>query len=237
MATSLIPRLRVRATSLALSSPSVWIRRSLGHHLAALSTGRCASSTSSPSGRPSGRVLQKDSRLFDEAIPHRTISLVDPETSSLLPPAKLSSILASLDRTRFSILLVDPSKPVPICKILDKKAEWDKKQAAKKQSSPGDDKAGKSKSKSTASAPPKEVHLTWGVTAHDLSHKLSKARELLSKGSKVTVILKDKKGAERVSSAVKDQVMGDVESSLGGSGKCLKKGQRGGLWSLEFVAV
>lgn len=174
--------------------------------------------------------------MIDEDIPHRTITLVDPETSSLLPPASLQSILASLDRTRFSILLVDASKDVPICKILDKKAEWDKKQAKKTSANASSAASPTGKPKASAPGPPKEVHLTWGVTPHDLSHKLAKARELLGKGSRVTVVLKDKQGAERPSNETKNRVVADVERSMTGSGKCVKKGQRAGIWSLEFVA-
>jgi translation initiation factor IF-3 len=190
---------------------------------------------------PPKKALNKSTQLKDEDIPHRIITLVDPASSSLLPPAALTDILLSLDRTRFSILLVDPAHDPPICKILDKKALYTaaknkavaKKLAASTAPSPSSPTAAPPKA---PAGPPKEVHLTWGVTAHDLGHKLAKAKEFLAKGARVTVVLKDKKGAEAVGQQERKEVLEGVERALEGIGKLKKKPEnKGGMVMMEFT--
>ncbi|KAM0748097.1 hypothetical protein T439DRAFT_73656 [Meredithblackwellia eburnea MCA 4105] len=196
-------------------------------------------STLSDVARPSSsKPLQKSNELKDELIPHQTICLVDPSTGSLLPSAKLKDILIQLDRSRFSILLVDPSHTPPICKILDKKEAYLKQQqkkekakakAVEKEASPA----------SHAGEPPKEVHLTWGVTRHDLNHKLAKGKDLLGKGYRVTVVLTDKKDAPVQRREVKDAVEKAVEEVFAEVGGKMKgKPKRRGMGQqvmLEFA--
>ncbi|ORY88069.1 hypothetical protein BCR35DRAFT_301980 [Leucosporidium creatinivorum] len=180
---------------------------------------------------------QKSTILRDEDIPHPLITLVDPSTSSLLPPASLQDILVQLDRTRFSIVLVDAKAEVPVCRIVDKKAEFERSKAKKssaKASASADADAPQLKAKAP-SGPPKEVHLTWGVTPHDLGHKLSKARDFLAKGSRVVVVLKDKKGVEKVGKGQQQSVVGNVVEALQGSGKLVREQGKGGEWRVEFA--
>lgn len=134
----------------------------------------------------------KGSRVVkDEDIPHEVVVLVDPATKGLLPPSTLSGLLASLDRTRYAIQLVDPAHDPPICRILDKKEQYQREK----------DKKAKAleRAKDPTTTPgagggaPKEVHLTWGVSAHDLEHKLKKGKEMLARGKRVLVCLGDKK--------------------------------------------
>ncbi|SDA06012.1 BZ3501_MvSof-1269-A2-R1_C54g00295 [Microbotryum saponariae] len=137
----------------------------------------------------------------DEDIPLRQIILVDPETNALLPPAPLRTILSQLDRTRYSILLVATDKG--ICKILDKKKEYDKKkdkaQAIKDKNEQARNNASPSSSGGggasvATGSPPKEIQMTWGVSTHDLEHKLKKGRQFLEKGHRVTVIIQEQGG-------------------------------------------
>lgn len=184
---------------------------------------------------PAKRPLVRSTQLTDEAIPHPLITLVDPISSSLTPPTSLADLLIALDRTRFSILLVDPSHDPPICKILDKKAQYAKAQSKKaKDAAPP---AAGTPVKNVA-GPPKEVHLTWGVTAHDLSHKLAKAKELLEKGHRVVVVIANKKGADGVDGNKKDEVIQGVQTALEGFGKLRKEPEnKGGQVLLEFNQV
>lgn len=198
------------------------------------------------SNAPKAKPLKQSIALVDEAIPYPTITLVDPSTSSLLPPAQLGDILLQLDRSRFSIVLVDGKKEVPVCRIVDKKAEYEKaasKKAAARAASAEAEGAGDKQPTAKAKAgPPKEVHLSWGVTAHDLSHKLGRARDFLAKGSKVVVVLKDKKGVSKAAQEVQQQVRKDIkrlleesgEGESDGAGKCRKEGGKGGEWRMEF---
>ncbi|KAK4056905.1 hypothetical protein OIO90_002155 [Microbotryomycetes sp. JL221] len=199
-------------------------------HLAATPTTwiRLASSSSTPARRP----LKRDTQIKDEQIPFKQITLVNPETSQLMPPASLRTILNQLDRTRFSILLVDKSHEPPICKILDKKQQYEKQKAK--------DKAKKEAAQSTgsgasSSATPKEIQLTWSTTAHDLSHKLNKAKDMLAKGSKVLVVIKSRKGAEATSQQGKLALQTSIEAALRDNGKLKKKPEvRGGMCQMEF---
>ncbi|KAK4049006.1 hypothetical protein OIV83_004367 [Microbotryomycetes sp. JL201] len=185
-----------------------------------------APSTSSGTRRP----LKRDTAIKDEQIPYQQVVLVDPETSGLMAPASLRSILAALDRTRFSILLVDGQHDPPICKILDKKQQYEQQRAkdkAKKQAAnaPG----------ATGSGQAKEVQLTWSTTLHDLGHKLNKAKDMLAKGSRVTVIIKDKKGAERPTQQAKTQLFANVEQTLQDHGQLKKRPEyKGGQCMMEF---
>lgn len=190
-----------------------------------------AASTASP------KRVSRSSQLKDELIPHTTIVLVDPASSSLLPPAKLADVLIALDRTRFSILLVDPSHDPPICTILDKKAAYTKA-LAKKEKDSASAAAGGPITGAAAGGPAKEVHITWGVTMHDLSHKLGKARELLGKGHRVTVVINDKKGVAAVAPRARAEVIKGVETALSEIAKLKKQPtNKGASVFMEFQAA
>ena len=177
-------------------------------------------------------------QLKDEFIPFKLLQLVDPVTNVLRAPASLSSILASLDRSQFSLLLVDPAHDPPIVKIIDKKAEYTKIQQ-KKQATKAAAVAvanGTSTAKLKApSGPPREVQLTWGVSAHDLGHKLGKAKELLDKGNRVSVIISNKKGAEVLGAQARAGVIDNVKKAMEGHGLLIKSPEnKGAQVILEF---
>ncbi|GAA5870319.1 hypothetical protein JCM3774_004640 [Rhodotorula dairenensis] len=177
--------------------------------------------------------VKKSSKVVrDEDIPFETVILVDPSTKALLPPATLSSLLGSLDRTRFLIQLADATQEPPICRIVDKKEEYAKSRErhakAKERVAAGGGVAG----------PPKEVHLTWGTSSHDLEHKLKKGKDLLGKGHRVVVCLSRKKGAPEVSQEVRRQVLKQIEQSLEGHGTTSgPPAKKLDVVMLEFVPV
>ena len=180
-------------------------------------------------------------QLKDEFIPFKLLQLVDPTTNVLRPPASLVSILAALDRSQFSLLLVDPAHDPPIVKIIDKKAEYNKLQQ-KKQATKAAAVAvanGTSTAKLKApSGPPREVQLTWGVSAHDLGHKLGKAKELLDKGNRVSVIISNKKGAEVLGAQARAGVIESVKKVMEGHGLLIKSPEnKGAQVILEFKRV
>ncbi|SCZ89017.1 BZ3500_MvSof-1268-A1-R1_Chr6-3g08636 [Microbotryum saponariae] len=189
------------------------------------------------------RPLQKSTQIKDEDIPLRQIILVDPETNALLPPAPLRTILSQLDRTRYSILLVATDKG--ICKILDKKKEYDKKkdkaQAIKDKNEQARNNASPSSSGGggasvATGSPPKEIQMTWGVSTHDLEHKLKKGRQFLEKGHRVTVIIKNKAGAPHVPKEAQDTVIRNVEERFAEVGKLSRDPIYRGTWVyLEFT--
>lgn len=232
----MLPRTRLLARPLLSShwTPSPTVLRS--SPIASSSSSLLLARPASTSSSSNKKAPQKSPILRDEDIPHPLITLVDPSTSSLLPPASLQDILVQLDRTRFSIALVDSKAEVPVCRIVDKKAEFERARAKKSsnKATTSDADAPQPKAKAPA-GPPKEVHLTWGVTPHDLGHKLSKARDFLAKGSRVVVVLKDKKGVEKVGKGQQQTVVGNVVEAVKGSGKLVREQGKGGEWRVEFA--
>lgn len=167
----------------------------------------------------------------DEDIPHTTVVLVDPTSKGLLPPSTVRSLLASLDRTRYCIQLADASHDPPICRLIDKKELYDK---AREKKSTAQEKA--KTPASAASSPPREVHFTWGVSAHDLEHKLKKGKEFLEKGGRILVCLADKPGTKvKVNNEVRGKVINEVQSALEGFGVMSDRPKnRQGATVLEF---
>lgn len=183
---------------------------------------------------PRARVIEKSSLIKDEEIPHRTVVLVDPTSNVLQQPKLLNDILASLDRTKFSLLLVDPNHDPPICKLLDKKAEYAKAQAKKAAKKDAPSLAPGTPVKAKA-GPPREVQVTWGVTEHDLGHKLAKAKQFLDKGSRVTVVIAVKKGSEAIGAQAKSKVIDHVKTALAEHGTLANSpSNKGALTMLEF---
>ena len=198
-------------------------------------------STRFASSTPIPTRVSRSSQIKDELIPHKTITLVDPATNALLPAAQLADILIALDRTRFSILLVDPAHDPPLCKILDKKAAYTKAVEKKEKDSAAAAAAAAAGGPLTGAAaggPAKEVHITWGVTSHDLSHKLGKAKELLGKGHRLTVVINDKKGVAAVAPRARAEVIKGVENALAEVAKLKKHPtNKGPSVYMEFQAI
>jgi translation initiation factor IF-3 len=118
----------------------------------------------------------------DEKIKHNIVQLVDPETGRLTPPTTMEEILASIDRKRQFVELVSVDHGA-VVKIINKKEAFEKRKQQKVR-------AKENAKKNTQ----KEVQLTWGVAAGDLTHKLNKVRQALEKGSKVDLVFAPKKG-------------------------------------------
>lgn len=155
--------------------------------------------------------------LKDELIPHPLVTLVDPHTNTLSPPTSLTKILSTMNRNQFSLLLVDPRHDPPICKFIDKKLTYAKAQAKRLAAKSIDS------TKSNPSGPPREVKLTWGVAPNDLIHKLSKAKELLGKGSRVSVVISNKSGGgEEMGGKEREKVVEGVKGALEGFGKLVR---------------
>ncbi|KAI0751213.1 hypothetical protein C8Q80DRAFT_1119067 [Daedaleopsis nitida] len=117
----------------------------------------------------------------NEAIPHKLVRFVNPETKTLEPPRPLSAVLAFVDRKRQYLELV-AERPEPIVKLIDVKDRYDRNRARRVQQVLG------------RAPEEKELQLTWGVAAGDLAFKLRKAREDLVDGDRVSLVFAPKKG-------------------------------------------
>ncbi|BGP24250.1 hypothetical protein JCM10295v2_003160 [Rhodotorula toruloides] len=152
--------------------------------------------------------------VYDEDIPVSTIVIVDPTNGHLLPPTTLRSILAALDRDRYKLLLVDRRHKPPICRIIDKEEE--KRQALERRQKEKERKADKS---APGAGSTKEVHVTWGVSPHDLQHKLKKGRGFLEKGYRLLVVIESKKGVPPIDKQGQGAVLKQIATILEGVGR------------------
>ncbi|KAL4075619.1 hypothetical protein J3A83DRAFT_4077190, partial [Scleroderma citrinum] len=122
----------------------------------------------------------------NEKIPYRLVRVVDPETDKLSPTKQLlQNLLSSLDLKKWIVELVAET-PEPIVRISDRKESFQKFKEQRKAMKKGL-KSGEA---------PKEIQLTWGTAAGDISHKLAKARLHLEKGFKADVVFARRKGQE-----------------------------------------
>lgn len=153
-------------------------------------------------------------RVYDEDIPVSTIVIVDPTNGSLLPPTTLRSVLAALDRDRYKLLLVDRTHRPPICRIIDKNEE--RKQAQEQRQK---EKERKANSRTPGAGSTKEVHVTWGVSPHDLQHKLKKGKDFLAKGYRLLVVIESKKGVPPVDKQGQRAVLNQIAKVLEDYGK------------------
>lgn len=169
------------------------------------------------------RVIPKPSGpAKDEAIPHSIITVVDSVTNTLLPPISLSSFLSGLDRSRYSLLLVDGNHEPVICKVIDKKAEYAKAQAKKVAGKAGVMSLEGGVRVKAVAGPPKEIQLSFAVQSNDLGHKLTKAKDLLAKGNRLTIILAHKKGQDIITKQNRAALIQNIIDQLSSNAKLIK---------------
>lgn len=142
------------------------------------------------------------------------VRLVDPKSGSLAGPFNAKEILSKLDRTKFWIQQVVPGDPdratveydptappasvdiaelaqFPICKLIDKKEEFDKQRALKRKASSSES------APSSAAGTSKEVQLTFTVSPNDLEHKLRQAKKEMIRGARINLVVANKSGGRR----------------------------------------
>lgn len=200
---------------------SSWSKVSSSPHERLFSTTPCASAApllSSGKSTASSEASVAKGPIRDEAIIPLSsyVRLVDPKTGSLAGPFNTRQILAKLDRTKFFLQQVapaqssratidyDPSSPpstvdasqlvqFAICKLIDKKEEFDRLRNLKRKSHNGS--FNQTAANSTSSS--KEVQLTWSVSPNDLAHKLGKAKKEMLKGARINVVISTKPGGRK----------------------------------------
>ncbi|CAG8972046.1 hypothetical protein HYALB_00004910 [Hymenoscyphus albidus] len=146
----------------------------------------------------------------DQEIPYPYIRLV--EDGILLEGSRrLTFVLSQLEpKTESLVMVVEPTdeEPYPICKIINKEAEYKRLKAAKKERArdPG---------KTT-----KTLELNWAIGRNDLAHRLEKMREFLRKGFKVEMVLvkKKAKGKPPISMGVMEGLVRRIREVFGEGG-------------------
>ncbi|OBZ85897.1 Translation initiation factor IF-3 [Choanephora cucurbitarum] len=146
--------------------------------------------------KPPKMTLNRPRR--DEEITSRFITFVD-EQGQVHHRSRVIDILSSFDRSRFFLVEVDPTaKPNPVCRLLDKKALFEKEKQSKK------------KKQTAPESVLKEIVFGWNVSAHDMEHKLNKAVQFLDKGNKVKIEIVYKRGQVRLDKEEQKKVIQTV---------------------------
>ncbi|KAH8811920.1 hypothetical protein F5884DRAFT_295015 [Xylogone sp. PMI_703] len=137
----------------------------------------------------------------DDEIKSRTVRVVG-EDGKLKEPQQTLEVLNSLNRTLESLVIVDPGTDgsIPICKIINKKAEREAVKAKKAVKNPG--------------AVVKTIELNWAIDANDLGHRLKKMKEFLGKGNKVELILASKRKGRKASPEEADMVLQKIREAI-----------------------
>ena len=149
-----------------------------------------------PQKTPSGRSRR------DEEISSRFITFVD-EQGQVHNRCRLNDILGDFDRSRYFLVEVDPAaKPNPVCRLMDKKALFEREKQSKK------------KKTVAPESILKEIVFGWNVSAHDMEHKLNKAVQFLDKGNKVKLDIVYKKGQKRVDKETQKEVIATVSGLM-----------------------
>jgi translation initiation factor IF-3 len=128
----------------------------------------------------------------DHEITDRWVMVVN-EDKKLEGPYRTVDLLARLGLTAETLRVVVPrdpgnkEQPNAICRIINKKAEFEAQRARKEKErlEKVSQKKGIGKTKT--------LELNWAISAHDLQHKMKNLRDFLEKGYKVEVLLAKKK--------------------------------------------
>nr|CAG8517409.1 5402_t:CDS:2 [Entrophospora candida]CAG8520055.1 13376_t:CDS:2 [Entrophospora candida] len=122
------------------------------------------------------------------------------EQGILVGIKSLRSILSSLDRSQYCIVEVNKSAIPPVCKLIKKKEFYEAQRRSSKV---------KSKSSHLPQNIHKELKLGWRISENDLSHKINKAIEFLSKGYNLNIIISNNKNTHKevVDKSVMDKIL------------------------------
>ncbi|KAF8663583.1 hypothetical protein AX16_000927 [Volvariella volvacea WC 439] len=165
---------------------------------------------------------KKPTTLRNEHIPFTEVHVVNPLTSKLDPPTSLFALLDSIKRNHEYVELVTTT-PVPIVKVVNAKEEYKKRKEAKDKAKKGDK---ESKGKGIVN---KEVQMRWGAGEADVAHKLRKARDELSKGSRYRVdfVITGRKGSALPPRQEIDKKIGEWVKTIVGEGEVVGKEWKG----------
>ena len=137
----------------------------------------------------------------DEEITSRFITFIDDKGQVLEQRARLDDVLHKFDRSQYFLMEVQPGK-IPVCRLFDKKAMFEKQKQKKKAK------------QTNPEAVVKEIVFGWNVSEHDMEHKLGRAKQFLEKGNKVKIEITTKKGQQRLDKQEKAQVVERVAEHL-----------------------
>ncbi|KAI8929924.1 translation initiation factor IF-3, N-terminal domain-containing protein [Entophlyctis helioformis] len=169
------------------------------------STGSNSSSSSSSGKKGGDAVGTKNAGIKAEHV------LVISATGEVLGVKALREALALFDPRESDLVMVSPNQNPPVCRIVSRKAAYDKKKAAAAGSSSGaaqPDLAAQQRKRHAGVVKEFEVNST--ISDHDLDVKLSKAEQLLDKGYRlqITIFERGNKQSAAVLKAIVEKLQG-----------------------------
>ncbi|KAJ2856865.1 hypothetical protein FB639_006059 [Coemansia asiatica] len=130
--------------------------------------------------RKESSFLSQERAPRDEEIQHPMITLItlDGVVDGVHP---LSHVLNTMDRSEYTLILVDTHRSPPACRVFSKKLLYEKERQAKKTM--------KAAAKSTKQ---QSIQMSATIGDHDLGIKIKKALDLLDKGRRVMIVVEHK---------------------------------------------
>ncbi|KAJ1664144.1 hypothetical protein EV178_004356 [Coemansia sp. RSA 1646] len=136
---------------------------------------RAAASRSSPSSSDKQERAPRDSEI---KAPMVNLVLEDGSIDGIHP---LTRVLGTMDRSLFTLVMVDPSQDPPVCRIFSRKILYERERQSRKQ-----------QNVAVKNAKPQRMVMACAIGDHDLEIKMRKTMDLLAKGRRVTVVIEHK---------------------------------------------
>lgn len=116
----------------------------------------------------------------DEQIKSTMITLIT-EDGQIDGVHRLQQVLNErMDRAQHTLVMVDPQRDPPACRIMSRKLLYDRERTARKQ-------------KTTKPTKPQTIQMGAQIGDHDLQVKVQKIQNMLQKGKRVMVVVDSKK--------------------------------------------
>ncbi|KAI7822102.1 hypothetical protein BX661DRAFT_200517 [Kickxella alabastrina] len=120
----------------------------------------------------------------DDEIVFPMITLIT-EDGTISGTHPLRHVLSTMDRSEHTLVLVDPQRSPPACRLFSRKLLYEREKQARK-----------AKKVAMRGSKPQVVTMGEGIGEHDLMVKMRKAGEMLAKGKRVTLVV-ERKRSER----------------------------------------
>ena len=169
----------------------------------------------SVAARNKTRPPEKRTQLWNDEIKTRYVKLVNDE-GKLNEPEPLRPLLASFDQKEWRLVCMEktPEGPdfdrrqwVPVCKLVNRKEEYDKEKAKKSEK--------KATKKAADPTNIKTLELNWAIDVNnDLNHRLNKVKEFLEQGRKVEIVLAKKKRGRVATREECDEVLKRIHAAV-----------------------
>jgi translation initiation factor IF-3 len=168
----------------------------------------------SPNNRVPGTKVSLERLPRDHEITDNMVMVVEAD-GKLSGPHRTRDILSKIDQSISSLRTIQPKPLNPaqgqpafaICKIINKKEEFQRQVASQKQQK----EAQQARRKQNKV---KELELSWAIAPHDMAFKLKQLRTFLEKGHKVDLLIAKKKDGKRVTKDEAETMFTQIQAAI-----------------------